>query len=84
MADDQVIRYTDVKELGAALADARRRAGLTQRAASIAADVTPQWLNNIEHGQVLGADTTRLITVAQVLGLGFALVPLTGLTGPEK
>ena len=84
MAEDQVIRYRDVTELGAALAAARRRAGLSQRQVAVAARTTKQWLWTIENGQVQGADTTRLIAVAKVLGLAFALVPLDEPTGLEK
>jgi len=84
MDNDQVFRYADVEQLGRALAGARRRAGLSQRAVSVAADVTPQWLNIIEHGRVQGADTTRLLAVAKAVGMDFALVPSRGPTGPEK
>jgi len=84
MADDQAIRYTNVKELGETIAAARLRTGLSQRQVAEAAGATKHWVWTIEHGQVQGADTTRLIAVAQAVGLGFALVPLTGLTGPEK
>jgi len=84
MTSDQATRYSDVAELGAALLAARRGLRLTQRHVAIAAGVTERWLHTIEQGKVQGADTTRLIAVAQAVGLGFALVPLTGLTGPEK
>jgi len=84
MADDQAIRYTNVAELGAAIAAARRRARLSQREVAEAAGATKQWVWTIEHGQIQGADTTRLIAVAKAVGLGFALVPLTGLTGPQE
>lgn len=84
MADEQAIRYANVEELGTAIAAARHRAGLSQREVAEAAGATAHWVWTIEHGQVQGADTTRLIAVAKAVGLGFALVPLTGLTGPEK
>lgn len=74
MAERSVTPYSNVGEMGLALREARLRTGLSQRKVAQAADVTQNWLLTIEAGRVSGADTSRLIRIADVLGCTFALL----------
>jgi HTH-type transcriptional regulator/antitoxin HipB len=64
-----------VRDLGAALRDARRAAGLSQEALADRAGVSRQWLSRLETGTNPGAELRKVLDVLAALGLAFKLGP---------
>lgn len=66
----------NVRDLGAALRDARRRAGLSQQELADRARVSRQWLSRLETGSNPGAELRKVLDVLGALGLSLTLEPL--------
>ncbi|NLG23647.1 MAG: helix-turn-helix transcriptional regulator [Actinomycetales bacterium] len=66
---------TTVRDLGAAVRDARRRAGLTQQALADRAGVPRQWVSRLETGSNPGAEFRKVLDLLAALDLVLALEP---------
>ena len=66
---------TTVRDLGAALRDARRASGLSQEALSKRAGVSRPWLSRLETGTNPGAELRKVLDVLTALGLAVNLSP---------
>lgn len=66
---------TTVRELGAALRDARRASGLSQEALAERAGVSRPWLSRLETGANPGAELRKVLDVLTALGLAVKLGP---------
>lgn len=66
---------TTVRDLGAALRDARRAAGLSQHELAARAGVSRQWLSRLETGSNPGAELRKVLDVLAALGLAVKLGP---------
>lgn len=66
---------TTVRDLGAALREARRAAGLSQEALAERAGVSRQWLSRLETGSNPGAELRKVLDVLAALGLTVRLGP---------
>jgi HTH-type transcriptional regulator/antitoxin HipB len=66
---------TTVRDLGAAVRDARRSSGLSQQAVAVRAGVGRQWLSRLETGSNPGAELRKVLDVLAALGLAFSLGP---------
>jgi HTH-type transcriptional regulator / antitoxin HipB len=67
---------TTVRDLGAAVRNARDAAGLSQQELADRAGVHRQWVTRLETGASPAAEMRRVFDVLAVLGLGVELVPL--------
>lgn len=67
---------TTVRDLGAALRDARRAAGLSQQALAERAGVSRQWLSRLETGSNPGAELRKVLDVLAALSLAVELGPM--------
>lgn len=67
---------TTVRDLGAAVRDARRAVGLSQQALAECAAVSRQWLSRLETGSNPGAELRKVLDVLAALGLAVELVPV--------
>lgn len=63
----------NVRELGLAIRDARRSAGLTQLQLSEKADVSRRWLIALENGEAKAPDATKVFDTLRALNLSFGL-----------
>ena len=66
---------TTVRDLGAALRDARRVARLSQEALAERAGVSRQWLSRLETGSNPGAELRKVLDVLAALDLALQLGP---------
>ncbi|WP_108832825.1 helix-turn-helix domain-containing protein [Actinomyces sp. Marseille-P3109] len=66
---------TTVKELGAALVDARLSAGLTQEELARRSGVSRKWIGAVEAGGRPGAEVGKLFAVLRALGMGVQVAP---------
>ncbi len=66
---------TTVRDLGAALRDARRAAGLSQQSLAERAAVSRQWLSRLETGSNPGAELRKVLDVLAALDLAVQLAP---------
>lgn len=62
-----------VRELGMAIRDARKAAGLTQQDLSQRARVSRRWLIAIENGESQAPDATKIFDTLRALGLTFGI-----------
>ena len=62
-----------VRELGMAIRDARKAAGLTQQDLSQRARVSRRWLIAIESGESQAPDATKIFDTLRALGLAFGI-----------
>lgn len=63
-----------VRDLGAAVRQKRREAGLTQQTLADAAGVSRQWLSRIESGKNPSAELRKVLDLLGALGLAVDLV----------
>lgn len=63
----------NVRELGLAIRDARRTAGLTQLELSQRAGVSRRWLIALETGEAKAPDATKIFDTLRTLNLSFSL-----------
>ncbi len=66
---------TTVRDLGAAVRDARQQAGLSQQALANRAGVPRQWVSRLETGSNPGAELRKVLDVLAALGLAVKLGP---------
>lgn len=66
-------RVRSVSQLGAAVREARDKAGLTQQQLADKAGVSRRWLSTLENGQNLGAELTKVFRAVDALGLELSL-----------
>ena len=66
---------TTVRDLGAAVREARRRAGLSQQALADRAGVPRQWVSRLETGSNPGAELRKVLDVFAALSLTVVLQP---------
>lgn len=66
---------TTVRDLGAAVRQARRDAGVTQQQLAVRAGVSRQWLSGIESGRNPSAELRKVLDVLAALGLALEAVP---------
>lgn len=67
---------TTVRDLGAAVRDARRRAGLSQQAVADRARVPRQWVSRLETGSNPGAELWKVLDLLAALDLVVVLEPV--------
>lgn len=66
---------TTVRDLGAAVREARRTAGLSQQALADRAGVPRQWVSRLETGSNPGAELRKVLDVFAALSLTVVLQP---------
>lgn len=66
-------KLNNVRELGLAIRDARRSAGLTQLELSREANVSRRWLIAVENGEAQAPDATKLFDTLRALNISFGL-----------
>lgn len=66
---------TTVRDLGAAVRDARLRAGLSQQALADRAGVPRQWVSRLETGSNPGAELRKVLDLLAALDLVVELAP---------
>ncbi|MCH8560347.1 helix-turn-helix transcriptional regulator [Nesterenkonia sp. DZ6] len=71
-------KLNNVRELGLAIRDARRSAGLTQLQLSKQANVSRRWLIAVENGEAKAPDATKIFDTLRALNISF------GLGSPEE
>lgn len=76
------MRVVTVEELGRAIRDARKEAGLTQAELCESAHVSRRWLVRLEQGHY-AAELSKVMDVLRTLGLDLALVPRPAITEPS-
>lgn len=69
---------TTGRQLGAAIHDARTRAGLTQAALATNAGVSRKWLIGLEQGARTGAELGKVLAVLNALDLSIQLIERSG------
>jgi len=74
---------TTAKQLGAAIRQTRRDAGLTQQELAVRARVSRRWLGMVESGKAPRAELGLVLRVLSTLGVGLNLVQKPQLTGEE-
>ena len=67
---------TTVRDLGAAVRDARRQAGLSQQAVADRAGVPRQWVSRLETGSNPGAELRKVLDLLAALELMVVLAPV--------
>lgn len=67
---------TTVRDLGAAVRDARNRAGLSQQAVADRAGVPRQWVSRLETGSNPGAELRKVLDLLAALDLMVVLQPV--------
>ena len=65
-----------VRDLGAAVRDARRQAGLSQQAVADRARVPRQWVSRLETGSNPGAELWKVLDLLAALNLMVTLAPV--------
>lgn len=65
-----------VRDLGAAVRDARRQAGLSQQAVADRAGVPRQWVSRLETGSNPGAELWKVLDLLAALNLTVSLEPV--------
>jgi len=65
---------TTGRQLGAAIHDARTRAGLTQASLATSAGVSRKWLIGLEQGARTGAELSKVLAVLRALDLSIQLI----------
>lgn len=65
-----------VRDLGAAVRDARRQTGLTQQAVADRAGVPRQWVSRLETGSNPGAELRKVLDLLAALNLVVVLEPV--------
>lgn len=68
---------TTVRDLGAAVRSARRKAGLSQQALADDAGVSRQWLSRFESGKNPSAELRKVLDILTALGLAVELVAVS-------
>lgn len=68
---------TDPRALGAAVRDARKRAGWTQADLAQRSAVSRQFVIGLERGANPGAELQRVLAVLRALGLAVSLLPVS-------
>lgn len=66
-------RLKNVRELGLAIRDARKSAGMTQADLSDRAHVSRRWLIALENGESQAPDTTKIFDTLRALDLTFGI-----------
>lgn len=66
-------KLNNVRELGLAIRDTRRSAGLTQLQLSQEANVSRRWLIAVEKGEAQAPDATKLFDTLRALNISFGL-----------
>lgn len=67
---------TTVRDLGAAVRDVRRQAGLSQQAVAHRAGVPRQWVSRLETGSNPGAELRKVLDLLAALDLMVVLDPV--------
>ncbi|MGC1206404.1 MAG: helix-turn-helix transcriptional regulator [Ornithinimicrobium sp.] len=67
---------TTVRDLGAAVREARSRAGLSQQAVADRAGVPRQWVSRLETGSNPGAELRKVLDLLAALDLMVVLAPV--------
>ena len=67
---------TTVRDLGAAVRDARSQAGLSQQAVADRAGVPRQWVSRLETGSNPGAELRKVLDLLAALDLMVVLAPV--------
>ncbi|MFZ3454307.1 helix-turn-helix domain-containing protein [Arthrobacter sp. 7Tela_A1] len=67
---------TNTSQLGTAVHDARKRAGMTQAVLAARAGVSRKWLIGLEQGARTGAELGKVFDVLRALNLSITLGPL--------
>lgn len=67
---------TTVRDLGAAVRDARQQAGLSQQAVADRAGVPRQWVSRLETGSNPGAELRKVLDLLAALDLMVVLEPV--------
>lgn len=67
---------TNVRDLGAAVRDARRQVGLSQQALADRAGVPRQWVSRLETGSNPGAELRKVLDLLAALDLMVVLEPV--------
>jgi transcriptional regulator with XRE-family HTH domain len=70
------MRMRSTGDLGGAVAQARRDAGLTQAVLAELAGVSRRWLIELEGGKRPGAELSLVMRVAEALGMQLELQPV--------
>ena len=74
---------TTPRQLGAAIHQARRDAGLTQQELAVRARVSRRWIGMVESGKAPRAELGLVLSVLSTLGIGLDVVRKPELTGEE-
>jgi len=74
---------TTPRQLGAAIRQARRDAGLTQQELAVRARVSRRWLGMVESGKAPRAELGLVLSVLSTLGVGLNVIQKPELTGEE-
>lgn len=83
-ASSSAERYVaSLADIGAAVRERRRAAGLTQEDAAHLCGVSVPFMNQLERGSRPGLSITRVLQVCAQLGLGLTIAPADGRRDPR-